>query len=242
MRYELTLGHLYPAHLNMYGDRGNVLALSFRALARGIALTVIELHPGDHLLADSVDLLFMGGGQDTQQWKIATDLMTLKADPIREAVKQGVVILTICGGYQLLGQYYQPHEGDKIPGLGILDAYTVAGPTRFIGNVVVERPDGSTLVGFENHSGLTFLGDGLQPLGRVRVGAGNNGQDGMEGAVQGAIYGTYLHGSLLPKNPALTDELLLKALQRRYGADVTLPELESSVEMKAHQVALHLGR
>jgi len=241
MIWHLTLGHLYPNHLNIYGDRGNVLALYQRARWRGIVLDVLGLPPGVPVHPEAVDILFMGGGQDAQQIKICDDLHTVKAQGIKASVARGAVMLGICGGYQLMGKYYKPHEGDALPGLELMDAWTVAGHTRFIGNVLIQRPDGSTLVGFENHSGLTHLGEGVTPLGTVIKGYGNNGADQTEGAVCGNLYGTYLHGSLLPKNPQLADELLLKALKARYGDDVTLPPLDDTMENKAHAFAQTLS-
>ncbi len=235
---KLTLGHLYPNHMNIYGDRGNVLTLYQRALWRGIEMDIISLEPGMPVPADQFDILFMGGGQDTQQIKVCHDLQTLKGEGIREAASQGMVILAICGGYQLMGHYYKPHDGDQLPGLGLIDAYTIAGSKRFIGNVSLKRPDGQTVVGFENHSGLTYLAKDVTPLGSVISGYGNNGEDGYEGAVVGNIYGTYLHGSLLPKNPQLADELLLKALHYRYGPKVILEPLNNTLEVQAHQKAL----
>lgn len=237
---KLTLAHLYPDHLNIYGDRGNLLALYQRARWRGIALNILNIGPGEPVPADEIDILFMGGGQDLQQVKVADDLHRTKAAGIREAVAQGAVMLGICGGYQLMGHYYRPHEGDELRGLSLIDAATVAGSKRFIGNVSLRRPDGSTVVGFENHSGLTTLGAGLAPLGTIITGYGNNGTDGFEGAVSGGLYGTYLHGSLLPKNPGLTDELLGKAWQRRMGQSLVLTALDDSLEQWAHDKALTL--
>jgi lipid II isoglutaminyl synthase (glutamine-hydrolysing) len=238
--YEITLGHLYPDHLNIYGDRGNVLALYQRAAWRGIRFKVVRLEPGMTVNPDRFDIFFMGGGQDTQQVKVCKDLQQEKAEGLKQAAADGAVFLGICGGYQLMGHYYKPHEGDKLPGLGLIDAYTVAGNKRFIGNVSVRRPDGTTIVGFENHSGLTYLGQGVPALGQVIHGYGNNGRDGTEGALCDNLYGTYLHGSLLPKNPALADEILEKALHRRYGTDVALSPLGASLESMAHQKALVL--
>lgn len=237
---KLTLGHLYPDHLNIYGDRGNILALYQRAAWRGIGLEVVGLPPGTPVDAEQFDIFFIGGGQDAQQIKICDDLHRVKAEGIKAAVAKGAVVLGICGGYQLMGHYYQPHQGEKLPGLSLIDAYTVAGHKRFIGNVAVRREDGSTVVGFENHSGLTYLGKGVKPLGKVISGYGNNGQDGTEGVVCGNLYGTYLHGSLLPKNPRLADEILLKALQYRHPT-CTVPEpLDDQLENSAHQKALLL--
>jgi CobQ-like glutamine amidotransferase family enzyme len=151
---------------------------------------------------------------------------------IRRAVEGGASLLAICGGYQLIGHEYRPHNAPALPGIGLLDLDTEAGPERFIGNVVIDSPFGS-LVGFENHSGLTRLGPGVQPLGKVRVGRGNNGQDGTEGALQGKVAGCYLHGSLLPKNPVFADWLIAQALERRYGP-VQLTPLDDDLEEAAH--------
>lgn len=239
MQYRLKVGHLYPEHLNLYGDRGNLLALYQRAKHRGIDLECVPIGFGDIVNPNAVDFLFMGGGQDAQQLKIAEDL-PLKAASIRESVEQGCVMLGICGGYQLMGHYYQPHEGDKIEGLHLLDCYTQASHTRMIGNIAIRRPDGHTVVGFENHSGKTYLGVGVKPLGLVIYGNGNNGEDQTEGAMQGNLYGSYLHGALLPKNPRLTDELVEKAFYRRYGETVAFPAYPASneIEHKAHEKAL----
>lgn len=234
---KLKLAHLYPNAMNMYGDRGNVLTLVRRAQWRGIEVEVLVVNEGEVSAEMAAsDLFFMGGGQDAQQVAIQGDIVRHKKAALVHAAAEGAVMLTVCGGYQLLGHGYQPHEGPYCEGVGLLDVETKAGPTRFIGNVVVERPDGTTLVGFENHSGLTFLGPGAEPLGRVVKGAGNNGEDGFEGAKQGRLYGTYLHGSLLPKNPALADELLLSALQRRYDVRELEP-LEDGLEWEAHAAA-----
>ncbi|MDX2086119.1 MAG: glutamine amidotransferase [Candidatus Melainabacteria bacterium] len=237
---ELRIAHLYPEEMNMYGDRGNVLALVRRCQWRQWSVTLTALRVGDSVDPAAFDLIFMGGGQDSQQIKIVQDLHTHKAAGLRQAAERGVVFLTICGGYQLLGHYYKPHQGENLPGLGLIDAYTVAGSQRFIGNVSIRRPDGQTVVGFENHSGLTYLGNGVQPLGTVVDGYGNNGQDGCEGAVSGNLYGTYLHGSLLPKNPSLADELIEKALSVRYGKPIALFPLDDTLEHKAHERALTL--
>lgn len=242
----LRIAHLYPRHLNMYGDRGNVQALWVRAAKRGIPVEVVGIEPGDWLsteMAEGFDLFFMGGGQDRQQWVIAEDLLEKKAAGLRHAILQTQsVMLGICGGYQLMGHYYQPPEGPRLPGMGLLDLTTVAGDKRLIGNCLVRvtLPDGGgerLLVGFENHGGKTLLGPSLQPLGQVVSGYGNNGEDGGEGVLSGTMVGSYLHGSLLPKNAWLTDWLLGQALahacRREGGAVMALPELPSVVEDQA---------
>ena len=237
---DLRIAHLYAHFLNIYGDRGNIVTLMQRASWRGIETKVDAIGLEQSLDPDFYDLLFIGGGQDRQQQVIAADLQRLSST-LHEAIKNGGVILSICGGYQLLGHYYQPHEGDKLEGISLVDAWTIAGHKRMIGNVVVQRNDGSTLVGFENHSGRTFLGGGVQALGKAITGNGNNGEDGYEGCAQplekGYVYGTYLHGSLLPKNPSLADELIKRALARRHGT-VSLQPLDDTLENQAHQNAV----
>ncbi|MDR3614407.1 MAG: hypothetical protein P4L53_12665 [Candidatus Obscuribacterales bacterium] len=236
--HDLRIAHLYAHFLNIYGDRGNIITLQQRAKWRGIDATVTAIGLGEKFDPDQFDLYFIGGGQDKQQQVIAEDLIK-RQDVIQDAVKQGAVILAICGGYQLLGHYYKPAQGDELKGLSVLDAFTVAGDRRMIGNVTVKRDDQTTLVGFENHSGKTFLGKDVKALGKVTVGNGNNGEDGLEGVASGSVYGTYLHGSLLPKNPHFADRLITEALLRRHG-NVVLAPLDDSIELAAHQRALSL--
>ena len=242
MELGLRLAHLYPKQMNLYGDRGNILCLRRRCAGRGIELMVDELEMGEPLDPAGCDLIFMGGAQDREQRRVAADLLAAKGDALRQAVASGVVVLAVCGGYQLLGRYYRPAEGEDLPGLGIFDAWTVhPGPTakRFIGNVVV-RWQGATLVGFENHGGRTFLGPAARALARVIAGHGNNGRDGTEGAVQANAFGTYLHGSLLPKNPRFADHLIALALARRYGRGELAP-LDDALEGRAHAEAVRLA-
>jgi CobQ-like glutamine amidotransferase family enzyme len=235
---DIRIAHLYAQFLNIYGDRGNIIAMTQRARWRGIDVITLPIGLGERIDPDYFDFYFIGGGQDKQQMTIAEDLFKRK-DVIAQAVANGAVILSVCGGYQLLGHYYKPHEGPELKGISIIDAYTVAGDRRMIGNVIVKREDGSTLVGFENHSGKTFLGPGVSAIGKVAVGNGNNGEDGMEGCANSNVYGTYLHGSLLPKNPQFADELLQKALARR-GGSLKLPPLDDGLEDRAHKRALTL--
>jgi lipid II isoglutaminyl synthase (glutamine-hydrolysing) len=238
MHLELRIGHLYAHFLNIYGDRGNIITLEQRANWRGIPVSVTAIGLEEKIDPDYFDLYFIGGGQDKQQTVIAENLIQRKS-AIHDAVKQGAVILAICGGYQLLGHYYKPHEGEELKGISLIDAFTVAGHKRMIGNVIIKRADATTLVGFENHSGKTFLGKDLKPLGKVVTGNGNNGEDRLEGAAQGTVYGTYLHGSLLPKNPHFADLLIGQALERRHGK-VSLAPLDDSLETSAHRRALTL--
>ncbi|MBX9937830.1 MAG: hypothetical protein K2Y32_01185 [Candidatus Obscuribacterales bacterium] len=235
---ELRIAHLYAHFLNIYGDRGNIIALSQRAKWRQIEVKVDAIDLGQNIDPEYYDFYFVGGGQDKQQIVIAEDLLK-KADALRKATEGGAVVLSVCGGYQLLGHYYKPHEGPELKGISLVDAHTVAGNRRMIGNVIVKREDATTLVGFENHSGKTYLGKGVNALGKAIVGNGNNGEDKLEGLAQGTIYGTYLHGSLLPKNPEFADLLLSQALSRRYGSQ-NLKPLDDKLETLAHKRALTL--
>lgn len=232
---HFTIGWLYGATMNIYGDRGNVMALQRRAEWRGIGTSVHTINIGDPI-PDDIDCFFWGGGQDQEQIAVARDMQGRKGQALRAAVEDGVAVLAVCGGYQLLGHEYRPHAAEVLPGIGIFDAISVAGPERFIGNVVVEAEMG-TLVGFENHSGLTTLGPGVAPLGKVKVGRGNNGKDGFEGARYRNAIGCYLHGALLPKNPALTDWLIARGLERRNGP-VALAPLDDETERAAHATAV----
>jgi CobQ-like glutamine amidotransferase family enzyme len=232
---RLDLWHLYPRDMNIYGDRGNVIALVARLRWRGFEVEVHELDPGGRLEADRCDLVFAGGGQDDQQVAVARDLAGPNGDALRALADDDVPMLLVCGTYQLFGRYFRTGDGIELPGLGLLDLHTEAGPRRTIGDQVVHcQLDGAegTLVGFENHSGLTFLGPGCAPLGRVERG-GNNGRDGGEGALDRAVHGTYLHGPVLPKNPWLADRLIAAAL-RRHGHQEPLTPLDDSAETAAH--------
>ncbi|MGI8551346.1 MAG: type 1 glutamine amidotransferase [Dehalococcoidia bacterium] len=240
---SLHLAHLYPNLMNLYGDRGNISCLRQRCEARGITLQVDELGLGEGFDPGRYDLIFMGGGQDREQWRVGEDLLQRKGGPMREAVEVGVPALTVCGGYQMMGHYYQTADGRRLPGLGIYDLITVHpgnDNARCIGNVEVLWEDGD-LVGFENHGGRTYLGSGARPLARVVAGFGNNGEDGSEGCRYRNAFGTYLHGSLLPKNPRLADYLLGLSLERKYGV-ASLAPLDDRIEQRAHEVAAAVAR
>lgn len=230
MQKTLRIGHLYPKLLNIYGDGGNIITLKKRAEWRNIAVKIDEINAGDTSICEH-DIYFIGGGQDLQQIEVSKELQKHKTFLTRER-DRGAVFLGICGGYQLLGHYYLPHDAEKLLGISLLDAYTVAGKKRFIGNVTVqsnvELPDDNCLVGFENHSGLTYLEGDTKPIGTVIAGNGNNGQDKTEGARFKNVFGTYLHGSFLPKNPKFADYLLELALGEK------LEPLDDAVENKAH--------
>lgn len=239
---DLRLAHLYPKLMNIYGDRGNILCFQRRTAGRGIDLKIAELSLGDPFDPAAYDLVFIGGAQDAEQRRVADDMREVKGAALREYVENDGVFLGVCGGYQLMGAYYRGADGADLPGAGILDLWTVhpgLQARRFIGNIVVEW-HGTTLVGFENHGGRTHLGPAGQPLGRVVTGFGNNGEDEGEGAVYRNAYGTYLHGSLLPKNPRFADHLISLALAKRHG-DVRLIQLDDMVEEQAHAEALRLA-
>lgn len=243
--YQLRIAHLYPEQMNIYGDRGNILTLMQRCRWREIDVRVEGIVPGQDVDWAKYDLAFFGGGQDSGQSLIADDFVQRHGPSIKSAIDDGLVLLAICGGYQLLGHYFLTHTGEKLPGVGALDLYTVGGSQRLIGNIVIEtktyeQQNGAprTLVGFENHSGRTYLGSGVEPLGRVVRGYGNNGEDGTEGARYQNTHGSYMHGSLLPKNPHFADHLLSLALERRYGTGTALPPLDDTLELHAHNVML----
>jgi len=223
--------------MNIYGDRGNILTLLKRAEWHGLEPRLEELGRGAAAHVEDVDVFFFGGGQDREQALVYADLKEHKQAPLEEAVANGAQVLAVCGGYQLLGHYYQTADGAKLDGIGMIDVTTEAGRKRQIGDVVIQNDiEGltpGTLVGFENHSGRTFLGKEAQPLGKVILGQGNNGSDRTEGCVQGGVIGTYLHGSLLPKNPHLADYLIRQSLRRRGAAE--LSTLDDSAELAAHE-------
>jgi CobQ-like glutamine amidotransferase family enzyme len=242
-RRVLRLGHLYPSLMNVYGDRGNIICLSRRCRLRDIQLAVTSLEIGEALRPEEFDLLFMGGAQDQQQRLVAKDLVEVKGEALREAVEAGVVFLGVCGGYQLAGRFYRGADGDELAGAGVFDLHTVhPGPKakRLIGNLVAEW-EGGTLAGFENHGGRTILGPQAAPLARVVRGFGNDGASGHEGARFKNAFGCYLHGPVLPKNPAFADRLLALALERRYG-DGTLAPIDDCLEARAHAAAVRAAR
>jgi CobQ-like glutamine amidotransferase family enzyme len=235
---KLTIHHLYSDMMNLYGDRGNVISIKKRCEWRGIGVEVVDVGLGERVKSTGCDIFLFGGGQDREQALLAEDLSGSKGADLRAIVKDGGLVLGVCGGYQLMGHYYETLEGEKLPGVGIFDLYTEPGEpdeARLIGNVLVRVPleDGSTreVVGFENHGGRTYLGD-VEPLGEIVAGYGNNGKDGGEGARRLNAYGTYLHGSLLPKNPWLTDQLISGAL-RRVREDFELEPLDDAAENAA---------
>ncbi|MHB8896375.1 MAG: type 1 glutamine amidotransferase [Candidatus Geothermincolia bacterium] len=241
---NVRIGWLYPDLMNIYGDRGNIITLVNRCRWRGIPVEVDELAPGDRIADGRHDIFFMGGGQDREQEIVYRDLLEVKGEAVKRQIENGAAALVICGGYQLFGKFYRPFEGEELKGIEVFDAYTVAGRKRCIGNVVAKSALGGpsgTIVGFENHSGKTYLGEDCTPLGMVTTGFGNNAEDRTEGAVHLGAIGTYLHGSLLPKNPGVADFLIEKGLSR-YGASVRLDPLDDALEQRAHDAAVVRAR
>ncbi len=236
---SITIGYLYGDLMNIYGDNGNIITLKKRLEWRGVECNVVNISLNDSLKKGDIDLYFFGGGQDQSQVRVSEDIQG-KASVLKSDVERGVPLLSICGGYQLLGDYYKPHKGPKLGGIGIFQAYTDASFDRMIGNIVIETDVFGTLVGFENHSGKTFLKKGAQALGTVTSGCGNNGADGLEGCIYKNAIGCYMHGSVLPKNPKLADWLIIKALETKYGKDVVLENLDDALENRAHETALEL--
>lgn len=235
MTKSVRILQLYPRDMNIYGDWGNTLVLRQRLAWRGYDPQIIDYNPGDQFPQD-VDLIVGGGGQDSGQNVITQDLLGI-GPRLHELADAGVPMLVVCGLYQLFGRYFDTVDGRRLDGIGLLDAHTVGSATRLIGNIVTRSAQFGDLVGYENHSGKTYLGAGAEPLATVVQGAGNNGDDGTEGARNGSVLGTYLHGSVLPKNPRLADFLLGQAVRNRYGAFEPGPVDDGFAE-QARRVAL----
>jgi CobQ-like glutamine amidotransferase family enzyme len=211
---RINVVHIYPREMSIYGDLGNTRCLASRLRWHGYEPVVHQHHPGSPF-PEEAHLVVGGGGQDSGQVRVEDDLAR-NADTLRALAEDGAPMLMICGMYQLFGKAFITVEGKRLPGLGILDVTTQGNAKRMIGPVVLQTRFGD-VVGYENHSGSTVLGQGQQPFGTVRRGSGNNGGDGTEGAVTGAVFGSYLHGPILPANPALADALIALAVQRALG-------------------------
>jgi CobQ-like glutamine amidotransferase family enzyme len=235
MAADLTITHLYPDLLRTYGDRGNVLTLARRAEWRGFSVDIREVHRAE-ALPEHPGVVMVGGGTDRAQEAIGRELLAHR-EGLQHALADGAVVIGICGGYQFLGHEYVAADGSRIPGIGLLDVTTVNGKGRIIGRVRATSllENGSfELYGFENHGGRTLLGSEARPLAKVEMGGGNNGRDGTEGAVQGRVFGTYLHGPVLPTNPLLADHLIALALEKSLDGE-PLPPLEDSLEETARE-------
>jgi len=212
---SITLLQLYPQDMNIYGDWGNTLTLKRRLEWHGYTVKLLEYNAGD-TLPDNVDIIVGGGGQDSGQTRIGNDLLGI-GKKLRQLADDGVPMLMVCGLYQLFGHFFKTKDGETIQGIGLLDIMTTGGDERLIGNIVTQSDQFGLIIGYENHSGLTQLGENVVPLGTVIRGAGNNNQDAHEGARYNNVIGTYLHGSILPKNPAIADWLIEQAAVRKYG-------------------------
>lgn len=229
---KITIGHLYPDLLNLYGDRGNIQCMRKRCEWRGIEAEIKEFELTDRIDFTKLDIVLLGGGSDREQMLVCNQLKTIRED-FKSYVEDNGVVIAVCGGYQLLGHYYDTEEG-RIEGLSLVDLYTQQGSPRLISNIVIENDQFSCpIVGFENHGGRTFI-NGNRPLGKVKFGFGNNGEDKEEGVMYKNVIGTYLHGPLLPKNPHICDHLLAGALERKYGVK-DLEPLDDSQELEANR-------
>lgn len=234
MSKKIVIGHLYPKQMNVYGDMGNIITLRYRLEKRGFTVEYIPLDSLKEIAGVNMDIILGGGGQDSNQGLVQSDLLKY-ASNLKNMIDDGLVGLMICGMYQMLGHRFILPDGTEINGAGILDLETKAGEDRLIGNVVINSAFGK-LVGFENHSGRTYLGVDLKALGKVVKGAGNNGEDGREGAIYKNTFGTYMHGPALTKNPALADELIRRTLERRGNTDDLTP-LDDFIEYQAAAIA-----
>ena len=220
----VRIAHLYPKELNLYGDSGNVLCLCKRLIKRGYGVEICEIGIGD--IIPDFDIMFIGGGQDKEMRIIESDLRR-KSEMLSYCVNSGKTVFAICGGYQMLGEYYETKDNEVIKLSSALPFYTVGSDKRKIGNIVFETEVGK-IVGFENHSGKTYLDDSLKPFGRVIKGYGNNGGKG-EGVQFKNTIGTYAHGPVLPKNPALADNLIMRALGVK-----KLEDIDDEIEVLCH--------
>ena len=238
----ITIIQLYPKDMNLYGDWGNTLVLKKRLEWRGFRVEIIDHNPGDATDFSTGDIFVGGGGQDAVQLAIQDDLLS-RGEELKNLASNGVPMLLLCGMYQLFGRQFITNDGSVIRGIGVLPVETTAGEERLIGNITLKSEQFGTIVGYENHSGQTFLDDTVQPLGKVVRGAGNNTTDGTEGVRFNNVIATYLHGSLLPKNPTIADFLIAKALERRGISAEDLKPLEvDTLAQTAQQVAAERPR
>ncbi|HXH26930.1 MAG TPA: hypothetical protein VNG90_03465 [Candidatus Acidoferrum sp.] len=242
-KMSLKIAHLYPTLTSVAADRGNLFAIERRCQWRGIETSADQIFVKQIPDFKKYDVILFHGAAD-REMEIASEDIQHKAKSLREAAEDGVVFLGVCAGYQLLGHYYKPFDGPELKGASVLDLHTDAGKVRFMTHMASECEFAETgkriLVGYENHSGRTYLGPKIQPLGKIVAGWGNNGEDGTEGAVYKNVFGTYSHGPVLPKNPWLTDLIIHRALERKYG-HVILAPLDDHTEDAAHDAAFKLA-
>lgn len=240
---QITISHLYPKEMNIYGDNGNVLILTKRLEWLGYKVKVLGVGINDNIPSDT-RIIIGGGGQDAGQNDIAQDLVNRKKSTLMAMANDGVSMLMICGMYQLFGQYFKTNNGVVIPGIGIFDAYTEAGEKRLIGNIIVQSKKYGQIIGYENHSGRTIISSSAnnKALGEVPVGQGNNGEDGLEGCVYNNVFGSYLHGPILSKNNKLTNHIMEQATGKKINiTNEKLIFVDNTIE-KARAVAKKLER
>ena len=230
----IKIAHLYPDLLNLYGDSGNVLCLQKWLMWRNIECKTDLLYADSYFDLNNYDIIFIGGGQDFEQRLVLKSLSKGVADNLHSAIENEVCVLAVCGGFQLLGKYYQTNKGDVLNFTGILDFYTVGKSKRLIGNYIFKTEEKIRIMGFENHSGRTYLSKNLKPLGKVLMGCGNNGKDGTEGVRYKNTFGTYCHGPILPKNPDFADLIIENALLRKYGK-AELSPIDNTLEIIARK-------
>jgi len=232
---EFHIAHMYPDLMNLYGDRGNLICLQRRLQWYGHQCDITDISLNSSLDYRNLDMIFMGGGSDREQGLVYQDLCT-KAALLLQEIDNGLPVLFICGAYQLLGGSYIGADGEVMKGLGFFDFHTQGSKDRLIGNVLINVTIGDeekSVVGFENHGGRTYFDDtSLQPFGQVVKGFGNNGQDRQEGIRYKNLIGTYLHGPLLPKNPAIAD-FYIQAMAQRKGILINT-NLDDTIENFAH--------
>ncbi len=235
----LNIVHLFPEFMNLYGDAGNILVLKKRCALRGIEVNVISVSANDEIDLKDADIVFLGGGSEKDQKK-AGDKLLLYKEAFTEFRDSDGIMLFVCGSCQLLGNYYYL-ENEKQTGLGLCDMHTEMGDKKIIGNVCIDTQFG-VIAGFENHVAKTYIGADAMPLGNVIRGKGNNGEDKKEGITYKNIFGTYLHGPLLPKNPEFADALIKKAIFRKYNEDIELTPINDELSMKAKSYVLNLKK
>ena len=236
---EITILQLYPRDMNIYGDNGNVLVLKKRLEQHGFMPTIIPYNPGDTFPA-TVDIIVGGGGQDSGQSLVQDDLLAI-GPQLRQLAESGTPMLVICGLYQLFGNFFETRSGTRIQGIGIFNTETYGKDERLIGNIVTHSRDFGDIVGYENHSGQTFLLGDTLPLATVKTGAGNNTTDTHEGARIHNVIGSYLHGSLLPKNPRIADWLIKQAALNKYGS-FTAQDINDKLAASARRIAIKRPR
>lgn len=231
--YVLNVAHLYGDLMNTYGDYGNVLMIKYIGEKLGAKVSADIVSLGDSFDKDYYDIAVFGGGQDYEQSIVSKDL-PLKKEALNAFIQENKVLVAICGGFQLLGQYYVQANGVKIDGIGVMGHYTLNQTNnRYIGDIKIYNEEfDETYYGFENHQGRTFLSDDEKPLGKVLYGIGNNDEHDGEGVHYKNVYGTYFHGPILSRNPNLAYRLVVTALKNSYGKNIVLPSYDDILSLE----------